>query len=71
MIREVSGDKYESLGEVPTQPLARTMALDPASGRVYLVCGDRIEVDPTATSPRKRYGVKPGSVRMLFFDPAT
>jgi YVTN family beta-propeller protein len=71
VIRELSRDKYESLGEVPTQPLARTMALDPDSGRVYLVCGDRIEVDPTATSPRKRYGVKPGSVRMLFFDPAS
>jgi YVTN family beta-propeller protein len=70
VIREVSSDKYESLGEVPTQPLARTMALDPDSGRVYLVCGDRIEVDPNATSPRKRYGVKPGSVRLLFLDPS-
>jgi DNA-binding beta-propeller fold protein YncE len=71
VIRQLSADKYESLGNVPTQLLARTMALDPESGRVYLVCGDRIEVDPTATNPRKRYGVKPGSVRILFFDPAS
>ena len=58
-----------SLGEVPTQPQARTMALDSASGRVYLVAADRIEVDPAATNPKKRYGTKPGSVRLLFVDP--
>jgi len=58
-----------SLGEVPTQPQARTMALDSASGRVYLVAADRIEVDPAATNPKKRYGTKPGSVRLLFLDP--
>jgi DNA-binding beta-propeller fold protein YncE len=58
-----------SLGEVPTQPQARTMAIDSASGRVYLVAADRIEVDPAATNPKKRYGTKPGSVRLLFVDP--
>ena len=58
-----------SLGEVPTQPQARTMALDSASGRLYLVAADRIEVDPAATNPKKRYGTKPGSVRLLFVDP--
>jgi DNA-binding beta-propeller fold protein YncE len=58
-----------SLGEVPTQPQARTMAVDSASGRVYLVAADRIEVDPAATNPKKRYGTKPGSVRLLFVDP--
>jgi hypothetical protein len=38
-----------SLGEVPTQPQARTMAVDSASGRVYLVAADRIEVDPSGS----------------------
>src|SRR6202521_1607219 len=58
-----------SLSEVSTQPQARTMAVDSASGRVYLVAADRIEVDPAATNPKKRYGTKPGSVRLLFVDP--
>lgn len=58
-----------SLSEVSTQPQARTMAVDSASGRVYLVAADRIEVDPAATNPKKRFGTKPGSVRLLFVDP--
>jgi DNA-binding beta-propeller fold protein YncE len=62
-------DRYDSLGEVLTQPLARTMAVDSESGRVYLVAADRIEVDPSAANPRKRYGVRPGTVRLLFADP--
>jgi hypothetical protein len=47
------------------------MAVDSETGRVYLLAGDRIEVDPTATNPRKRYGVRAGSARLLFVDPAT
>jgi len=62
-------DRYVSLGDIPTQPLARTMALDPESGRIYLVAADRVQVDPRATNPLKRYGVRPGSVRLLFADP--
>jgi DNA-binding beta-propeller fold protein YncE len=63
-------DQFEPLGEVPTQPLARTMAIDPQTGRVFLVAADRDEVDPKATDPRKRFKVRPGSVRLLFADPA-
>lgn len=64
-------DHYVSLGAVPTQPLARTMAVDSESGRIYLVAADRIEVDPKAKNPFKRYGVRRGSVRLLFADPTT
>jgi DNA-binding beta-propeller fold protein YncE len=71
VVRMDGADKFELLGENPTQPLARTMAVDARSGRIYLLAADRIEVDPQATNPRKRYGVKPGSVRLLFLDPAT
>lgn len=69
VIADMGSDHYTSLGEVPTQPLARTMAVDSESGRVYLLAADRIEVDPTAANLRKRYGVRPGSVRLLFADP--
>jgi DNA-binding beta-propeller fold protein YncE len=68
VIRADGADKYTLLGEEPTQQLARTMALDPASGRIYLLAGDRIEIDPSATNPRQRYGVAPGSARLLMYD---
>jgi signal transduction histidine kinase/DNA-binding beta-propeller fold protein YncE len=70
VIRVDGPDKFELLAEIPTQPLARTMTVDPESGRVYLLSAERVEVDPTATTPRKRYGVAPGTARLLFLDPA-
>jgi DNA-binding beta-propeller fold protein YncE len=71
-VLQVAGpDKFELLQETPTQPLARTMTVDSETGRVYLLTGERIEVDPAATNPRKRYGVAPGSARLLFLDPAS
>jgi DNA-binding beta-propeller fold protein YncE len=69
VIRADGRDRYTLLGENVTQPLARTMAVDPQSGRIYLLAGDRIEVDPKATNPRKRYAVAPGSARLLLLDP--
>jgi DNA-binding beta-propeller fold protein YncE len=71
VVHEDSANQFTSLGEVPTQLLARTMAVDSVSGRIYLVAADRREVDPNAADPRKRYAVVPGSVRLLFADPAT
>jgi DNA-binding beta-propeller fold protein YncE len=68
VIRAEGPDKYVLLGEEPTQPLARTMTVDSVTGRIYMLAGERIEVDPNATNPRKRYGVAPGSVRLLMFD---
>jgi DNA-binding beta-propeller fold protein YncE len=62
---------YEPLGTIMTMASARTISLDAQSGRLYLTCGERIEVDPAATNPRKRYGIKPGSVRVLFLDPVS
>jgi YVTN family beta-propeller protein len=69
VIREDGADNFSSLGEVPTQLLARTMALDSTTGRIYLVTADRAQIDPAATDPRKRYSIVPGSVRLLFLDP--
>ena len=69
VIRADAPDRYTLLGENVTQPLARTMAVDSQTGRIYLLAAERIEVDPKATNPRKRYGVAPGSVRLLMLDP--
>jgi YVTN family beta-propeller protein len=68
VIQQESADQYKSLGEVTTQLGARTMALDAKSGRVFLVTGDYMEVDPNAKDMRKRYAIKAGSTRMLLLD---
>jgi DNA-binding beta-propeller fold protein YncE len=68
VIRADGPDKYTLLGEEPTQLLARTMTLDPVSGRIFMLAGERIEIDPKASNPRQRYGVAPGSARLLMFD---
>jgi DNA-binding beta-propeller fold protein YncE len=69
VIREMSPDRYVPMPEVPTQPTARTMTLDPDTGKVFLVAAERIENDPAATDPHKRYGIRPGTVRMLVEQP--
>jgi DNA-binding beta-propeller fold protein YncE len=68
VIQQEIGDKYKELAQVVTQLGARTMALDPKSGRIFLVTGDYVETDPSATDLRKRFAVKPGSTRVLMLD---
>jgi YVTN family beta-propeller protein len=70
VISETSPDSFTPLPPVTTQFGARTMALDPASGRIYLVTAD-FKANPNASpsDPRHRYTVTPGSVRLLFLDP--
>ena len=58
------------LGDVATQPGARTMAVDPASGRVFLVTAELQGTQPAPVGGRVHYAFKPGSVRLLFLDPA-
>jgi DNA-binding beta-propeller fold protein YncE len=70
VFQQATPQHYIGLGNIPTRELARTMALDPKTGRVFLVTGDRVEVDPAATDPRKRFAVRGGSVVLLFDDPS-
>ncbi len=70
IISEQGPDQFVSLGEVPTKPFARTMTLDPATGRLYLVTADLDEVNPTAQSLRQRYAIRRGTVQLLFVDPS-
>jgi YVTN family beta-propeller protein len=71
VIAEKSADDFEALPSVPTALGARTMALDPDSGRIYLVTAD-FTVNPKAdqSDERHRYTVTPGSAKLLFLDPA-
>ncbi len=72
VIGEKSPDSFVLLGNVPTMRGARTMTLDPATGRLYLVAADLTvneSVDPA--DARHRYSVVPGSAKLLFLDPAS
>lgn len=65
------GGRFVSLGDEPTAPGARTIAIDPATGRIFLVAAT-----VTAQHPAQRAGalpelvLKPGSVKLLMLDPA-
>jgi YVTN family beta-propeller protein len=74
VIREQDANTFVPLGEVKTAVTARTMALDPATGRIYLVAADIDTAALAAASgnppgrPRRPPFVA-GSTKLLFFDP--
>ncbi len=59
-----------ALGDVPTLPGARTMAVDPESGRIFLVTADLDGTQPPPGGGRVHYRFAPGSLKLLFLDPA-
>jgi len=65
IIQERDPQTFVSLGSLKTAVTARTMAIDPGSGRIYLAAG---EVDPTAASDA--HAIVPGSLKLLFVDPS-
>jgi DNA-binding beta-propeller fold protein YncE len=70
VIRETAPDQCVPMADVPTQPSARTMTIDPETGRVFLLAAERFEKDATAADPRQRYGIRPGSLQLLVEQPA-
>jgi YVTN family beta-propeller protein len=69
VVAEMSPDKFMALPPIPTQIGARTMAIDPTSGRIYLVTADMsVNESAAPTDFRRRYSVKSGSVKLLFLD---
>jgi YVTN family beta-propeller protein len=70
VIAERSPDTFEALPPVETERGARTMAVDRKTGRIYLVAADVTVNDALPASDRGHYAVKPGSVKLLFLDPA-
>src|SRR5580704_10852360 len=68
-VAEKTPANFVALSPIPTQIGARTMAIDPKSGRIYLVAAEMTVNDSAApTDFRRRYSIKPGSVRLLFLD---
>lgn len=68
VVQEKSPASFDVVETVPTQRGARTMALDEATGNVYLITaqfGERPA--PTADNPRPRPPMVPGSFTLLIF----
>ena len=69
VFHELNANTFVSLGSVQTAVTARTLTIDPQSGRVYVAAAD---VD--ASKPADRNGrapIVPGSLKLLFIDPPT
>jgi DNA-binding beta-propeller fold protein YncE len=72
VIGEQGPDHFAFLGTVSTAPGARTMALDPATGRVFLVAAKVTKTIPPATpADHPHYIFAPGSLKLLIFTPAS
>ena len=65
VIQQKTPDTYAVLPSIPTVRSARTMAVDPATGRLFVAGG---EVDPNSP-PGGRPRMVPGSLKLMVFDP--
>jgi YVTN family beta-propeller protein len=63
VIQEQDADTFVALAPVKTAISARTLAIDPETGRVYLAVAD---AEPATTGKPK---IVPGSLKLLFLDP--
>ena len=68
VIRETDINHFESLGDVGTAISARTMTIDPDSGRIFLAAAD---LDPRAPPPTSGRNMKiiPRTFKLIFLDP--
>ena len=69
VVRAEGADKYSVAGNIPTQRGARTMALDAATHRVFVVTADfGPPPSPTAAEPHPRPSRVPDSFTILVVD---
>ena len=75
VIREVDANTFVPAGTVATALSARTMSVDPVSGRLFLAAADTTEQAMAAARAARmagKHGPSPfarGSFKLLFFDP--
>jgi hypothetical protein len=70
VIAEHGPADFAVLGNVKTAPAARTMALDPATGRIFLVTATVLSVQkPAGPNDHPHYKFAPGSLKLLIFAP--
>ncbi|HEY1710375.1 MAG TPA: YncE family protein [Rhizomicrobium sp.] len=70
VVAEKDADHFAIAATVPTALSARTIAIDPASGRLYLPAADIAKIDPPAQpGGRPHVSFVPHSFRLLVFAP--
>lgn len=67
VIAEKTPDTYVPLKSIPTAISARTMGINPATGRLYLATADVSPDTPPGKSGRR--AIQPGTLKLLFLDP--
>ena len=71
VIQEKDAQTFVAADPVQTLPGARTMAIDPATGRLFLVAAEIASAEPPAApGGRPRVTYVPNSLKLLYFDPA-
>jgi DNA-binding beta-propeller fold protein YncE len=68
IIQEKDAQTFVSIGNLKTTASARTMALDPETGRIYLVAAE-LEAPAADAASGARRAIVPESVKLLFLDP--
>ena len=70
VIREKDAQTFIPAGMIKTVPGARTMAIDPKTGRLFLVGADIAKIDPPSKpGGRPHVTYVPNSLKLFFFDP--
>jgi YVTN family beta-propeller protein len=69
VIREEDAQTFIALESIPTAVTARTMSLDPESGRIFLVAGELAADAGSSGAAAQRKSIVPGSLKLLFLDP--
>ncbi len=70
VIREKDAQTFASVETIKTVRTARTMAIDPKTGRLFLVAADIAKSEPPASpGGRPRVTFVPNSLKLLYFDP--
>jgi DNA-binding beta-propeller fold protein YncE len=71
IVAEKGPDTYVALPSVTTMPGARTMTVDPASGRLFLVAGDvKGTSAPSKPGRAARVTFAPGSLKLVVLEPS-
>jgi YVTN family beta-propeller protein len=70
VVAEKDAQTFVAAATITTVPGARTMAIDPQTGRLFLVAADIAKSEPPASpGGRPRVSYVPNSLKLLYFDP--
>jgi len=70
IVKEKDADHYAVIGTVATAPTARTVAINPQNGDLYLPAAEVSRIDPPSTpGGRPHVELVPGSLKLLIFAP--